>query len=62
MKRYCIRKIWGSFDVKSIAFRTAGTTRSELTKGKDPLPLEKQSIVVYRVPCSWGWVYIGKTI
>ena len=32
-----------------------------LTRVKDPLPIEKGSIVVYQIPCSCGQVYIGKT-
>ena len=33
-----------------------------LTKVKDTLPLEKQSRVVYQIPCSCGQVYIGEII
>ena len=27
---------------------------------KDPLPVEKQSKVVYRIPCSWDKAYYGE--
>ena len=32
-----------------------------LSKVEDPLPVEKQSKVVYRIPCSSGKDYIGET-
>ena len=32
-----------------------------LSKVKDPLPIELQSGVVYRIPCSCGKAYIGET-
>ena len=32
-----------------------------LTKVKDPLPIEKQTNVVYEIPCTCGKVYIGET-
>ena len=37
------------------------TFRSMLTKVKDTSPLGKQSIVVYRISCSCGQVYIRET-
>ena len=37
------------------------TLRGLLTKVKDPLPIEKQSNIVYEVPCTCGKVYIGET-
>ena len=56
-----IKRICNDFDIR-IAFKTAKTISSELTMVKDPLALEKQSMVVYWVPCSCGQAYIGKTI
>ena len=56
-----IRGICRSFDV-TIAIRTARTICSGLTKVTDLLPLENQSIMVYRVPCSCRWAYTGNTI
>ena len=38
-----IRRICNDFDIR-VTFRTAKTVRSELTRVKDPLPLEKQLI------------------
>ena len=45
-----------------VTFRSGRTMRSLLTRVKDPLPLDQQSMVVYQIPCSCGKVYIGKTI
>ena len=56
-----IRRICNDFDIR-VALRTAKTIRSELTRLKDPLPLEKQSTVEYWVHCSSGQAYIGKTV
>ena len=44
------------------AFRAGKTLRSLLTRVKDALPVEKQSVVVYQTSCSCGKVYTGKTI
>ena len=54
--------------------RRAGTTTSKWCLGlarlsapcslrsiKDPLPIEKQTNVVYEIPCTCGKVYIGET-
>ena len=56
-----IRKICNTFDIRA-AFRTVRTTRSKLTRIKDPLLLEKQPMVVYHAPCACGQADIGKTI
>ena len=45
-----------------VTFRTGRTLRSLLTRVKYPLPMEKQSMVVYKISCSCGQTYIGKTI
>ena len=46
---------------RAVVFRSGPTFRSMLTKVKDPLPIEKQSNVVYEIPCTCGKVYIGET-
>ena len=56
-----IRRVCLDYDVR-VAFKTGRTMCSKLTRVNDPLRLEKQAMVVYRIPCSWGKVYIGKTI
>ena len=56
-----IRRVCRPFDVR-VAFKAGRTLRSMLTRVKDPLPVEKQSMVVYQIPCSCGQVYIGETI
>ena len=56
-----IRRVCWSYNIR-VAFRSGRTIRSLLTRVKDPLPLEQQSMVVYQIPCSCGKVYIGKTI
>ena len=55
------RRICDTFDIR-VAFMTVRTIHSELIRVKDPLPLEKQYMVVYCVPCACGQAYIGKTI
>ena len=45
-----------------VVFRSGQSLRSMLTKVKDPLMIEKQAKVVYRVPCSCGEAYIGETV
>ena len=42
-------------------FKSVPTLRNLLTKAKDPLLAEKQSNVIYEVPCTCCKVYIGKT-
>ena len=56
-----ISRTCNNFDIR-VSFRTAKTIRSELTRVKDPLPLVKQSKVVYWVPCSCEQAYVGKTV
>ena len=56
-----IRRVHKDYDVR-VAFTSGKTLHSLLTQVKDPLPVDKQSMVVYQIPCSCGKVYIGKTI
>ena len=56
-----VRRVCMKFGVKVI-FRSGHSLRSMLTKVKDPLLMEKQAKVVYRIPCSCGEVYIGETV
>ena len=55
-----IRKVCRDFNIKTV-FRSGPTLRNLLTKVKDPLPIDKQSNVVYEVPCTCRKVYIGET-
>ena len=55
-----IRRVCSKFGMKVI-FKSGQSLHSVLTKVKDALPMEKQSKVVYRIPCSCGRVYIGET-
>ena len=55
-----IQRVCRDFGIR-VVFKSGPTLRSLLTKVKDPLPTEKQSSVVYEVPCTCGKVYIGKT-
>ena len=55
-----IRKVCQDFNIRTV-FRSGPTLRSLLTRAKDPLPIDKQSNVVYEVPCTCGKVYIGET-
>ena len=54
-----IRKACRSYNIR-VVFRSGPTFRSMLTKVKDPLPVEKQANVVYKVPCSCGKIHIGE--
>ena len=54
-----IRRVCKDYDVR-VVFTSGKTLHSLLTK--DPLPVNKQSMVVYQILCSCGKVYIGKTI
>ena len=45
-----------------VIFKAGRTLRSSLTRVKDPLPVKKQSMLVYQIPRSFGQVYISKTI
>ena len=44
-----------------VIFKAGRSLRSVLTKVKDPLPMEKKTKVVYRIPCNCGQSYIGET-
>lgn len=55
-----IRKVCRDYNIRTV-FRSGPTLRNLLTKVKDPLPVTKQSNVVYEVPCTCGKVYIGET-
>ena len=55
-----IRKVCRDFNIRTV-FKSGPTLRNLLTKVKDPLPIDKQSNVVYEVPCTCGKVYIGET-
>ena len=44
-----------------VIFRSWRSLYSVLSKVKDPLLVEKQSKVVYRIPCSCGKAYISET-
>ena len=55
-----VRLVCRKFGMK-IVFRTGQSLCSMLTTVKDPLMMEKQAKVVYRIPCSCGEAYIGKT-
>ena len=57
-----IRRMCRHYNLR-VVFRSGRTLRSMLTRVKDTLPLEKNSNVVYQIPCSGcSKVYIGETI
>ena len=55
-----IRRICRGHNIR-VAFRSSRTLRSMLSNVKDKVPAEKQSGVVYKIPCSCGKVYLGET-
>ena len=55
-----IRRACWKFGVR-VVFKFGRSLWSVLTKVKDRLPAEKQSKVVYQIPCSCGKTYIGET-
>ena len=56
-----VKRVCRKFGMK-VVFRSGQSLRSMLTKVKDPLMIEKQAKVAYRVPCSCGEAYIGETV
>ena len=55
-----IRRVCRRYGMK-VAFKSGRSLCLVLTKVKDLLPIEKQSKVVYRIPCSCDKAYIGQT-
>lgn len=55
-----VRRICRQYNIRTL-FQSASTLCGWLMQVKDQDPLEKHSNVVYKVPCSCGWVYIGET-
>ena len=55
-----IRWVCGKYGMKVI-FKAGRSLRSVLTKVKDPLPMEKKTKLVYRIPCNCGQSYISET-
>lgn len=55
-----VRRICRKFGFR-VVFKSGYTLRSILTRVKDKLPMEKKSMVVYKIPCSCGKFYIGET-
>ena len=55
-----IRRVCWKFGLR-VVFKSGRSLRSILIKVKDTLPAEKQSKVVYQIPCSCGKTYIGET-
>ena len=58
-----VRRVCWDYDVR-VAIKAGRTLHSKLklTWVKELLPLEKKAMVAYRIPCSCGKVYFGKTI
>ena len=56
-----VRQVCRKFGMK-VVFRSGHSLCSMLTKVKDPLMMEKQAKVVYRIPCSCGEAYNGETV
>ena len=56
-----IRRVCRGYGIK-VVFRSAPTLRNKLTRVKDQLAVEKESAVVYKIPCSCGSFYIGETV
>ena len=55
-----VRRVCNNCNIRT-AFKSADTLRSTLVEVKDSIPKEKESEVVYEVPCSCEKVYIGET-
>ena len=56
-----IRHVCRKFGMK-VVFRTEQSHRSMLSKVKDTLAMEKQSKVVYQIPCSYSKACVGETV
>ena len=55
-----IRRICRGHNIR-VAFRLSRTLRAMLSTVKNKVPTEKQSGVVYMIPCSCRKVYLGET-
>ena len=55
-----VRRVCRRFSL-NVIFNSGRSLWLVLTKVKDTLPVEKQSKVVYQIPCSCGMTYIGET-
>ena len=55
-----IRRVCMKYGMK-VVFKAGWSLRSVLTKGKDPLPMEKKAKLVYQILYSCGKSYIGET-
>ena len=55
-----VKRVCRKFGFK-VVFKSGYTFRSMLTRVKDKLPMEKESMAVYKIPCSCGKLYIGET-